>query len=191
MIMNKIYSFIAIISICVSCSTQSEYERVITEALEITNGTRTDLQIKYSRLEVSDVSVADSIAILQEYFEAEKEKKIRSAEKDVGRKEGSIAEQREKLEKAKSGADKVVANVLIKQWERELIDYKERLEKAKNWKPDYLNRYDSRNISEILAQKAKATFSFFNPKLQTRQEMSALFILSPDGKKCESMSKLD
>lgn len=187
--MIKIYSFIFIVLVCASCSKRSEYERVITEALEITNGTRTDLQIKYSKLEVSDVTVGDSIAILQEYFEAEKEKKIRSAEKDVGRKEGAIAEQREKLEKAKSGADGVVANVLIKQWERELIDLKERLEKAKDWKPDYLNRYNSRNPSEVIAKKANTTLSFFNPKLQTRQEMSALFILSSDGKKCIDVSK--
>lgn len=182
--MNKIYSFIAIISICVSCSTQSEHEKIISDFLETENGTKTDLQIKYSQLEISNVSVGDSIAILQERFEAERAKKIETIEKTIKLKEESIDEQ-------KNSKNKLVASVLIKGWEKELDREKENLEKAKIWKPDYLNRYDSRNVSEILAQKAKATFSFFNPKLQTRQEMSALFILSPDGKRCESMSKLD
>lgn len=182
--MNKIYSFIAIILICVSCSPQSEHERVITDFLETENGTKTDLQIKYSKLKISDVSVGDSIAILQGRFEAEKAKKIGTIEKTIKLKEESIEDQ-------KNSKNRLVASVLIKGWEKELAREKESLEKTKSWKPDYLNSYDSRDVSEILAQKVEATFSYFNPKLQTRQEMSALFILSPDGKRCESMNKLD
>ncbi|MDR1502008.1 MAG: hypothetical protein LBT43_06090 [Prevotella sp.] len=187
--MNKIYSFIAIVLLCISCSKQSEYERVITEALEVTNGTRTDLQIKYSKLEVSDVSVADSIAILKERFETERAKKIQSIEQSIKRIEESLAEHRGKLENSKSSTDELISRILIKDNERFLSNDKDRLEEAKNWKPDYLNRYDSRNPSEVIAKKASATLSFFNPKLQTRQEMSPLFILSPDGKKVIDVSK--
>lgn len=69
-------------------------------------------------------------------------------------------------------------------WERELTR-----EKAKNWKPDYLTQYDNHNPSDILAQKADVTFSYFNPNLQTRQEMSAWIILSADGKQCYRLIK--
>lgn len=166
-----------------SCSSsQSEYEKVITDFLETKNGVKTDLQIKYTKLEISDISVSDSITILKERFEAEKAKKIQSIEQTIKHKEESIAEQQ-------NSNDKLVASVLIKGWQKELAREKEDLEKARNWKPDYLTRYDKRNPSDILSRKADVTFSYFNPQLQTRQEMSAWAILSADGKQCYGMIK--
>jgi hypothetical protein len=183
MIMNKICTFIAIVLLCISCSKQSEYERVITEALEVTNGTRTDLQIKYSKLEVSNVSIADSIAILKERFEKERSDLLTKREQEVQRYKDQIAGIEEK------SSQDVADYVILKMYKTNLADAEVSLQKAKDWKPDYLNRYDSRNPSEVIAKKANATLSFFNPKLQTRQEMSPLFILSPDGKKVIDVSK--
>ncbi len=44
------------------------------------NGVKTDLQIKYSKFEVSNILVSDSVDILQAQFEAERTKKIESIE---------------------------------------------------------------------------------------------------------------
>lgn len=181
--MKKIFFSLALTACLFSCSSsQSEYEKVITDFLETKNGVKTDLQIRYTKLEVSDISVADSISILKEQFEAERVKKIQSIEQTIKSKEESIAEQH-------NSDNRLVANVLIKGWQRELAREKEDLEKAQNWKPDYLNKYDNRNPSDILSRKADVTFSYFNPQLQTRQEMSAWVILSADGKQCYRLIK--
>ena len=177
------YTFI--FSICLSsCSSKtSEYEKTITDYLETKNGVKTDLQIKYSKLDVSDISVADSISILNKKFEAEKNKKIQSIEQTIKHKEKSIAEQKNKLTTAKGG-NKIVAQSLIYTWEKELQREKILLDETLKWQPDYINKYTDRNPSDILAKKADITLSFFNPRLQTRQEISMFVILSPDGKEC-------
>lgn len=181
--MKILFCTLALMALFFGCSSsQSEYEKVITDFLETKNGVKTDLQIKYSKLDVSEISVSDSIAILQEQFEAEKAKKIQSIEQTIKLKEESIAEQQ-------NSDNKLVASVLIKGWQKELAREKEDLEKAQNWKPDYLTRYDNHNPSDILSRKADVTFSYFNPQLQTRQEMSAWVILSADGKQCYRLIK--
>lgn len=178
--------FIPLISIAFLCSCsspQSEQEKLVTDFLETNNGVKTDLQIKYTKFEVSNILVSDSMAILKAQFEAERAKKIESIERTIAHKENSIAEQQEKK-------NKIVANSLIRMWEDELVKERQYLEEAKIWEPGYLSKYDSRNVSEVLVQKADITFSYFNPKLQVKQEMSAFVILSADGKECLKMQKL-
>lgn len=177
------YTCIFTISLLSCSSKPSDYEKTITDYLETRNGVKTDLQIKYLKLDVSDISVGDSISILNENFEIEKRKKIQSIEQTIKHKEKAIAEQNEKLATAKDD-DKVVAKSLISMWEKELQKEKEYLDETQKWKPDYLNKYTNRNPSDILAKKVDITISYFNPRLQIRQEMSMLTILSLDGKQC-------
>lgn len=182
--MKKSFLLLFLISLLCSCSSpQSEQEKLITDFLETNNGVKTDLQIKYSKFEVSNILVSDSLAILKDQFETEKTKKIASIESTISNKEKSIAEQRAKK-------NKVVANSLIKMWEDDLVKQRRYLEEAKNWKPSYLSKYDSRNESEVLVQKIDITFSYFNPKLQVKQEMSAFVLLSADGKQCLRMQQI-
>lgn len=181
--MRTLYFLILFPFVWFSCSSPLNYEKAIIDYLEIDKkGVRTDLQIEFLSIDVSDVTVADSISILQKQFEEEKTKKIESAQRSISRLQDKIQEQKGKK-------NKVVAKPLISRWEKDLEKYQSELTIAQNWKVDYLNRYDSRNSSEILAKEADCKFSFFNPQLQTRQELSALFILSPDGKQCNNMIK--
>lgn len=182
--MKRIFILLVVIALLSSCSSsQSEQQKLVTDFLEINNGVKTDLQIEYSKFEVSNILVSDSVAILQTQFEAERAKKIESIESTIQNKESSIAEQRSKK-------NKVVSNSLIKMSEDDIVNQKRYLEEAKNWKPNYLSKYDSRNESDVLVQKADITFSYFNPKLQVKQEMSAFVILSADGKQCLRMQQL-
>lgn len=181
--MRKSYFLIFLPLVWLSCSSPSNYEKTIIDYLETDKkGIKTDLQIEFLSIDVSDITVGDSVSILQKQFEAEKTKKIESAQSSISRLQDKIQEQKGKK-------NKVVAKPLISRWEKDLEKYQSELTIAQNWKVDYLNRYDSRNSSEILAKKADCKFSFFNPQLQTRQELSALFILSPDGKQCNNMIK--
>ncbi|MBK5722088.1 hypothetical protein JGH11_14515 [Dysgonomonas sp. Marseille-P4677] len=181
--MRKLYFFILLPLVWFSCSSPSNYEKIIIDYLETDKkGIKTDLQIEILSINVSDITVSDSTSILQKQFEAEKAKKIESAQNSISRLQEKTKEQRGKKNQA-------VAKALISRWEKDLEKYQSELSIAQNWQADYLNRYDSRNTSEILAKKADCKFSFFNPQLQTKQEMNALFILSADGKQCNNMIK--
>lgn len=181
--MRKLYILILFPLVWLSCSSPSDYEKTIIDFLETDKkGIKTDLQIEFLSIKVSDITVADSISILQKQFEAEKAEKIESAQSSISRLQDKIQEQKGKK-------NQVVAKALISRWEKDFEKYQSELTIVQNWKADYLNRYDSRNSSEILAKKADCKFSFFNPQLQTKQEMKALFILSPDGKQCNNMIK--
>lgn len=181
--MKKSHFLILFPLIWFSCSSPSNYEKVIIDYLETDKkGIKTDLQIEFLSINVSDITVADSISILQKQFEAEKAKKIESIQ-------SSISRLQKKMQGQKGKKNQVVAKPLISRWEKDFEKYQSELAIAENWQADYLNRYDSRNTSEILAQKADCRFSFFNPQLQTRQELSALFTLSADGSRCNNMVK--
>lgn len=181
--MRKLYFLIFFFFFWFSCTSPSNYERSIIDYLETDKkGVITDMQIEFLSINVSDITVADSISILQKQFKTEKAKKIETIQNSISRLQNEIQEQRGKK-------NQVVAKALISRWEKDLEKYQSELTIAKNWQADYLNRYNSRNTSEILAKKAYCKFSFFNPQLQTRQELSALFILSADGEKCNNMIK--
>lgn len=88
--MKQLIYLALLLCVMQSCSphSQSEYEKVITAMLETNDsGVRTDYQVKYSKLEVSPITIADSIAILKEQFESEKANKIESIEKTIKLKE--------------------------------------------------------------------------------------------------------
>lgn len=181
--MRKSYFLIFLPLVWLSCSSPSNYEKTIIDYLETDKkGVKTDLQIEFLSINVSDITVADSISILQKQFETEKAKRIESIQ-------SSISRLQEKIQEQKGKKNQVVAKSLISRWEKDLEKYQSDLTIAKSWQTDYLNRYDSHNSSEILVKKADCKFSFFNPQLQTKQEIKALFILSADGSKCNNMIK--
>lgn len=181
--MRKLYSLILFPLVWFSCSSPSNYEKAIIYYLQTDKkGIKTDLQIKFLSIDVSDITVSDSIVIVQKQFEVEKAKKIESIQ-------SSISRLQEKIQEQKGKKNQVVAKALISRWKKDLEKLQSELTIAQDWQADYLNRYDSRNTSEILAKKADSKFSFFNPQLKTRQELSALFILSADGKQCNYMIK--
>lgn len=181
--MKKLFIFIFIPLVWLSCSSPSNYEQTIVDYLETDKkGVRTDLQIEILTINISDITVSDSVSILQQQFETEKAKKTESIQISISRLQDKIHEQKGKK-------NKVVTKPLISRWEKDLEKYQSELAIAQNRQADYLNRYDNRNTSDILAKKADCKFSFFNPQLQTRQELKVLFILSSDGKQCINMIK--
>lgn len=178
----KQFILLLLFPLIVSCSAQSEYEKVIADYLQTENGVKTDLKIEFLEMNISDIIVSDSIQILNEKHQAEKAKRISDAQKSVDHWKNSIEEQKGKK-------NQLVAKAVISNAEKRLTNAETELKEAQEWRPEYLNRYESRDPSDILAKKAESHFSFMNPKLQTRQEMTAWFILSPDGKQCYKMIK--
>lgn len=167
-----------------SCSSSTKYEKTIINYLETDKkGIRTDLQIEVLSIDVSDITVLDSIKILQDQFNTEKNKKITSIEESINR-------LKVKIEKTIGKKQyKVVNKSLALGWQRDIEKLENELLITQNWGADYLNKYDSLNPSDVLAKKVDCKFSFFNPQLQTKQELKALFVLSADGKQCYNMIK--
>lgn len=175
--MKKFIYFVLLLCFIPSCSSQSEYEKLLTDFIEIRGNVRTDLNVKFQSIEVSDITVGDSVQILKKQFESEKADLVMKQEKEVERYKKQIAEIETKT------SQDIADIVILKGYKEKLYDCESDLKKAKNWTPDYLNKYDSRASDEILIKKAICTFSVLDPKLQTRQTYKdALFILSADGK---------
>jgi len=171
-----------------SCSDYSNaQEQLIIDYLETSSGgVKTDLKIKFTNLEVSDITVADSIAILQEEYEKEKFKKIDVAESRVAGAEKSVDEITTKIDTNDASTlnrkmDKIGDQTLLKIMLRNLDEKRVELKEAQKWQPEHLNKYADKNEGELLVKEVITTFSYFNPKLNTRQERSETFVLSKDG----------
>jgi aspartate oxidase len=70
---------------------------------------------------------------------------------------------------------------LITLYERGLRKTEVSLEKIQKEKAATLEKYEGLDKNELLVKKAIAKFSYFNPKLNTRQERTETFVLSKDG----------
>ncbi|PKD21812.1 hypothetical protein APR41_02195 [Salegentibacter salinarum] len=57
------------------------------------------------------------------------------------------------------------------------------LEKTQDQKAVALGKYENQDDNVVLVKKVVTTFSFCNPKLNTRQERTETFVLSKDGSK--------
>lgn len=174
--------FILLIVFLVSCSNPtSNYKQTVLDYLQVEKGVKIDLKIKFSRFYLlPDITVADSIKILEEQYRSEKSKKIEIARKNISRLENDIDEQNR-------SRNYLITQVLVPRLQEQLKEERDKLVNAEQWRPDYLNRYADKSPGEILAKRIETQFSFQNPKLNSRQELSADFILSPDGNKCYKM----
>lgn len=180
--MRQVPLLILLIAFSVSCSNSNDiYKQTLLDYLQIENELKTDLKIKIFLLDVlPDITVADSIKMLQEQYQNEKREKIDSAKKNISHWENTIEKQMKK-------DNDLIVRALVPGSQERLREAKTELEKAEQWDPDYLNLYNGRSPSEILAKKINASFSFQNPTLTVRQEISAVFVLSPDGRNCYKM----
>lgn len=177
--MRKLIYFTFLLCFILSCSSSShsEYEKLLTDFIEIRGNVRTDLNVKFESIDISDITVGDSIQILKKQFETEKANLITRQEKEVQRYKVQISE-------IESNPNQdVVDYVMLKEYKRSLAKAELALQQARDWIPDYMTKYNTQTPDKTLVKKAICTFSIFDPKLQAKQTYKdALFILSADGK---------
>lgn len=162
-------------SLCSCNSSDNQLKEVLVEALETTNGVRTGLNIKFSKFEVEDILVKDSIAIYQAKYDSEKKNKIADLDNKITSYQKNIVE----LE-SKSNRD-IVDNILLSEQKGLLETTTKSLESLLDWKPDYLKKYEGRNESEVLAKMVIASFDFVTLKGNDREIIDGEFLLSADG----------
>lgn len=169
--MNKLMLFLGVLLCLSSCKSQS-YEQAISDWIQTDdNGTWTDLKFELIDTdEIKDITVADSIRILQD----EKERKISLCNEEIFR----LTKEIEKAEKGMSG---VAPSTYFKNRDR-LSERKSLLKLIQS--SDLSLTYNNREKTEVLVKLVKCKYSIVSPMLQTRQEKTETFILSSDLKKC-------
>jgi len=163
-------------------NTDAQKQAIINFLQEDAKGVKTDLKIEVSQLEITDVTVADSISILKERYQLEIEKAQKSIENfqsniDSAMKENESLDNSNIDNLAKISANKSISEMYQSGLEKAQAALKE-VEKQKSLS---LAKYEDNDESKLLVKKAVTTFSFFNPRLQTRQERTDDFVLSKDG----------
>lgn len=167
-----------------SCSTNSSaQESLIIEYLETSpKGVRTDLKMNVLKLELSNVTAADSLAFLEAEFQdriEEEKKSIKSFKLNI---QESLKEIKSLDSSNIDNLAKISANKsLVKLYEKGLEKAQVSLGKAQNQKTVAMKKYQRRDKDELLVKQAIIKFSYFNPKLNTRQERTETFVLSKDG----------
>lgn len=181
--MRTILLLIFVATTCLSCNAnENRYKQEIANYIQVENGVKSELDIRFTEIAIKNFTVADSIKVLNERFEKEKAKKIEEAQNSVNHYEESIKKQKMK-------GDDLVANALIRNLTPKLETAKRELNAAYNWQPDYLSRYSNLKEDMVLVQVVDCRFSLLNPKLKFRQEGPASFIFSADGLKLLKLIK--
>lgn len=159
------------------CGKGRDYEKAIADFVQTDKrGVWTDLRFKVIEMdEQADITVGDSIRILLQAFEREKASRIAMISENM-------ESNRESLKKEKSG--------VMKQFYKQQIEKQQQMvDSLHSLTAVFPERYKAMNAGDVLAKEISCKFSIISPMYSARQEVSAVFILSPDGKKCYGKRK--
>lgn len=175
---------LALIPLLFSCGgTKSKYENVIADFVQTdSRGTRLDMNFNAEKLEeIRRITVTDSIKIITDSFNAERDKQMASLDK-------SINIFTENIEKAK--ATLRPSQMMIDSYQSSIDKTLERIDALKASSPEELTKYENRDRNEILAIVVRCTYSIEEPITNKRATETFDFSLSPDGTKCYSQKRV-
>lgn len=157
-------------------SEQSVYEKAIDDYVQTDRyGTWTDCKFKALSIEkLADITVADSLRIIKEQFEAKQAEDIASAEKNLKYWLGT--QQADKPAKyAKQPAEDMFA--------KNIAACQQRIDSLHGLQPDFPASYVSSDQSKILAKEVKCHYSYVLPETTAAKERTDVFILTANGDK--------
>lgn len=175
---------LSLASLLFSCGgTTSKYEKVIADFVQTdSRGTKLDMNFKAEKLEeVNRISIADSIKIITDNFNAERDKQMGSLEKTL-----SIFT--ENIEKAK--AARRPSQTMINSYQSSIDKTNERINELRKSTPKELVKYENRDTSDILTIVVRCTYSVDELITNKRAMETFDFFLSPDGTKCYSQKRV-
>jgi hypothetical protein len=170
-------------ALLLSCGgTTSKYERLIADAVQTDRGVKINLNFKADKLEeIRQISVADSIKIITDSFNAERDKQLVSLEK-------TLSVFTESIEKAK--AANRPSQVMIGSYQSSIDKTNEQIDALKKTVPKELAKYENRGANEILAIVVRCTYTIDEPLGNKRATETFDFFLSPDATKCYFKKRL-
>ncbi|WP_291583881.1 hypothetical protein [Bacteroides sp.] len=175
---------LSLASLLFSCGgTTGKYEKVIADFVQTdSRGTKLDANFKAEKLEeVRRVTIADSIKIITDNFDTERNKQITSLKKTL-----SIFT--ENIEKAKSASRP--SQTMIDSYQSSIDKTNERIDVLRGSAPKELTKYKNRDASDILTIVVRCTYSVDEPITNKRVTETFDFFLSPDGTKCYSKKRV-
>jgi hypothetical protein len=172
-----------LLALLFSCGgTSSKYEKLIADIVQTDGGVKIDLNFKPDKIEeIQQITVADSIKIITDGFNAEKDKQMASLEK-------SISVFNANLEKEK--AARRPSKVMIDSYQSSIDKTNERIDALRESTPAEIAKYENRNGSEILAVVVRCTYTIDEPLTNKRATETFDFYLSPDGTKFYSKERV-
>ena len=163
-----------LVALLFSCGgTTSQYESLIADVVQTDGGVKIDLNFKAESLEeIRQISVADSIKIITEEFNADRDKKREQFQR-------SLARNQENLDKEKSKHHP--GNTMMTFYQKNIDLYAHRIDSLDTITPILPARYENTDGSEILAVVIRCTYSIDEPLTEKRATETFDFVLSPDG----------
>lgn len=166
-----------------SCGgTTSKYEKLIADVVQTDRGIKIDLNFKADKLEeIRQISVSDSIKIITDDFNTERDKRIASLEK-------TISIYTESIEKQETSRHP--SQVMINSYQSGIDKTNEQINALKESVPEEFTQYENRDTSEILAVIVRCTYTIDEPLTNKRATETFDFYLSPDGTKFYSKERV-
>jgi septal ring factor EnvC (AmiA/AmiB activator) len=180
--MRKIF-LLPLFALLFSCGgTTSKYEKLIADVVQTDGGVKIDLNFKADKLEeIKQISVADSIKIITDSFNAEKDKQMASLQK-------TLSVFTESIEKVK--ATSRPSQTMINSYQSNIYKTREQIDALGKSVPGELTKYENRDTSEILAIVVRCTYTIDEPLTKKRATETFDFYLSPDGTKFYSKERV-
>jgi septal ring factor EnvC (AmiA/AmiB activator) len=173
---------LALLFSCGDGGTTSKYAKLIADVVQTDGGIKINLNFKADKLEeIRQINVADSIKIITDSFNAERDKQMASLEK-------SLSVFTESIEKAK--AANRPSQVMIDSYQSSIDKTNERIDALRTSVPGELTKYENRDASEILVVVVRCTYTIDEPMTKKRATETFDFFLSPDATKFYSKKRV-
>lgn len=167
--MKKVFLLLGFFAFLASCG-KPDYETAIANFCQTIDGAYIDMKFKILEvIETKDITVADSLAILEKRFEKQKAKDIKSLERSISAQKSTM-----------SFSKYVGANT--QKYEMKIDKLSAKLDSVKS--SPFKSVYDNRPKDEVLLKVMKCRYSVEIPGLKVKGEETDSFLLTPDLKKC-------
>lgn len=169
--------FFVVILFFTACGTsENQFEKAIADYVQTDKrGTWMDCKFKALSIEkLSDITVADSLKVLQAEFEKLRDEQIASQQRTLDYFNG-LLKGNQSAKYAKQAVDE--------QLSQSIATTQVQIDSLRNLPAVYADRYKGRNPSDVLAVKVKCNYSYVLPETTTAKERTEVFILTADGKK--------
>ncbi|KAA6308143.1 hypothetical protein EZS27_040180, partial [termite gut metagenome] len=157
-------------------SKQSVYEKAIADYVQTDQrGTFTDLKFKALSIEkTTDITVTDSLKMLQTEFEKLRDEQIASQQRTLDYFNGLITDNQ---------AAKYVKQAVDNQLNRSIAITQAQIDSLRKLPATDSDCYKGRSLTEVVSVVVKCRYSYTMPGNGAAKERTDNFILSPDGKR--------
>ena len=179
-----VLSFALLLLLSACSSSKNEYEKAIADYVQTDrHGTWTDCKFQALSIEqIANITVADSLKLLQTEFEKSRDEQIASQQRTLDY-FNSLLKDNQSAKYAKQTVDE--------QLSQNIATAQARIDSLRNLPAVYADRFKGRNSTEVLVQKIKCNYSYILPGSDREQERVEVFIMTPDGKKVLMKEKLE